>query len=250
MADTCVAVAAADGEEPDCGEERPSAMAGEGPELARPPWDVTGAASYGELWSAHSPGLKRLCMRWMSGHADSAEEAFSRAALVAFEKYPRQREKLRDPGAWLRRLTYNVCMDLHRELGRRGRQLAVNSDGVDLDAAALWSRGVEDPERKYLRAERWAVIVQSVGSLSAKLRVAMALVLFEDRSYREVARRLEISEAALRKRIQEARRELRRRVALYAAGKMQLTSRRRPVAGRCRPGGEDGRKPSGPSAGG
>lgn len=192
---------------------RPSASEGETP-----------PASFEELWLRHGPSLRRLCTRWMSGRDDLGDEAFSRASLLGWQKYPARQHTIRKPAAWLRRLAYNVCMDLHRELGRQGDQPATDLDGVEAQDSTPWPGAPTDPERQVLRAERWSVIETSLGSLSHNLRVVMVRVFLRGESYREVAQRLDISEPALRKRVEEARRRLRRQVALYREGKKSVVA--------------------------
>lgn len=158
----------------------------------------------------------------MSGRVEDAEEAFSRAALLALEKYPRQREELVDPRRWLVRLTYNVCMDLHREAKReQARQLA-DIEAVETAAVSLASAEVSNPERRFLNSEQHAFLMRSIHRLPTRLRVVMEGVVLEELSYRELSDRLAVSELALRKRMQQARSILRRRQAAYSGGKAKL----------------------------
>jgi len=158
-------------------------------------------------------------MVWMSGRADEAEEAFSRAGMLALEKYPQHREDLQDPKAWLTRLTYNVCMDLHRERGReRARQLS-DAELLGRTASPPWSVDFISPERIFLRRELTDLIENSVRCLPLRLREVMEPLIFDDVDYSELAHRLGLSEVALRKRVQQARTILRRQLAAYAHGR-------------------------------
>ena len=179
--------------------------------------------SYEEAWSLSASKLRRKCLQWMSGEVDSAEEAFSRAGLLAFEKYPRQGEGVRDPGAWLSRLTYNICMDLHRELGRRRNWEVSAPETVDSARVQICGRDVTNPERLYLLGEQQVFIEHSVRSLPVKLREVMMPLFFEGCTYSEIAERLAITEMALRKRVQEARCRIRRSLSRYINGEVVLS---------------------------
>lgn len=154
----------------------------------------------------------------MSGRLDEAEEAFSRAGVVAFEKYPRHRGRLDDPKAWLIRLAHNVCMDLHREHRRERAHLVHESEGRTAPGPA-WSEDFVTPERGLLRRELEAVVWSSVRSLPDRLRQVAEAMLLDGASYGEIADRLALSDVALRKRVQQVREILRRRLAAYAAGR-------------------------------
>lgn len=197
------------------------------------------------LWARHESTLMRKCVGWMSGRIDEAEEALSRARLLAFRKYPAKVDEIKEPMAWFNRLTHNVCMDLHRELKReRARQVA-DSDMVE-DASDLgWGCDSASPERRYLRDELETHLKTCVRELPPKLREAMELLFLEDCSYQEIAERLAISEVALRKRIQQARRHVRQGLAAYRSGTIRVRAQREAEDGHAAPAPRS-RRPRGP----
>ena len=180
---------------------------------------TTGAppeAALVSVWRAYGPQLRQRCLVWMGGRRDEADEAFSRAGLLALQKYPGQRRQVLNPRSWLLKLTYHVCMDLHRERGRRRE----HSLGTLVET---WPESVErpdsspaaDPEACYLAGELEDRLRQWVEELPPRLRSATALHVVQEVPYREVAPALGISEANARKRVQEARAILRGRLREY-----------------------------------
>ncbi len=162
----------------------------------------------------------------MSGRVENAEEAFSRAGMLAFEKYSQQEDKILNPHAWLFRLTYHVCIDLHRELRREGRWVVVDSEAVTASSIPIWSGQREvNPERGYLHHEKEEFLGGCIQELPLKLRSVMIPLLCQGRSYGEIADSLAISESTLRKRVQDARALMRQNLSTYLAGKL-----RKPVA--------------------
>jgi RNA polymerase sigma factor (sigma-70 family) len=155
----------------------------------------------------------------MGGHVGDAEEAFSRAGLRIYDKLgsaaPAGEAEVR---AWLLRVTFNVCMDLHREIRRR-REEALPPEAIpdDVEGARLGVASSSDPEMRYLENELHQALRRSIAGLPERLRETVVGYL-SLASYREVARRLAISEVNARKRMQEARKLLRGRLEDYLKG--------------------------------
>ncbi|MES1240577.1 MAG: RNA polymerase sigma factor [Acidobacteriota bacterium] len=173
-----------------------------------------------EAWSRHAPELQRRCLSWTGGNAGDAEEAFSRAASAIFCKFSSKAREITDVRAWFLRLTYNTCMDLHRERRRRGEQ---SLDEVDDDGRICFQQAhpAGNPERRFLDAELAAYLQVRIRELPPKLREALWLRI-QQHSYEEIARRLSINEAAARKRVQLARQILHRQYAEYSFGSRKI----------------------------
>ncbi len=148
----------------------------------------------------------------MSGQVDRGEEAYSRAGILAWQKYSAHQEPILEPGAWLHRLAYHVCIDLHRESKREPDIEVMDAERYEAKSP-LWGNGPTNPERAVISSEMFRLAKTSIESLPPKLRIVMRLLLSDDSSYREMAHHLGISQAALRKRIQEARRRLRHKLS-------------------------------------
>ncbi len=187
------------------------------PSAGKPSASESWQHEFEELWKAQSRYLFRCCLLWNSGRHEHAEEAFSRAALRAFEKYPKYRGKLDNPRYWLRRLTFNTCMDLHRDESRRRSHL---ENATDVETLA--SPHSRSPAGDYLMAERWVHLRAALAELPNRLRTPMELHFLQDMSYSEVATALAISQVNLRKRIQQARALLRENLELYEAGNVVI----------------------------
>ncbi|MEE8584539.1 MAG: sigma-70 family RNA polymerase sigma factor [Acidobacteriota bacterium] len=173
-----------------------------------------------EIWRTHGPELFHKCLFWMSGRVDEAEEAFSRAGVLAFRKY--RPETVENPSGWLRGLTRNVCMDLHRERQRESARGQLDSTTLDSIPNPSWSSEFANPEQIYLRSEMESYLRASVQELPMRLRLVMEPFLYEGCSYREIADRLSITNVALRKRVQQAREAVRGSLAQYQAGEGRL----------------------------
>lgn len=148
--------------------------------------------------------LVRLHHRRLLGYAlaltqrdDAAEDLVQEAFLVAHRELSRF-DASRDFGAWVR----GIVRMKYLEWTRSTRAQAV--DGSVLDSIEerhrSWDRAVEEGREDALTALRGCVQL-----LSAHLGDAVALFYTERRPCAEVAARLGIAEAVVRKRLQRAR---------------------------------------------
>jgi RNA polymerase sigma factor (sigma-70 family) len=192
-----------------------------------------GDDSFTTFWNQYRADILQLCRRAMRNEAD-AEEAFSRASLLLYRKLPEHRNQIENLRGWILRLTFNVCMSLHRENRRRGEQ-SLDDMGPDVRIAPVpvqaTSGGDGDPERSYLLKEMGDFLWKSIDALPDRLR-STVLSHLSHSSYREVADRLAINETNVRKRMQEAREILARRLAEYRSGAVRPplpSGRRRPA---------------------
>ena len=113
----------------------------------------------------------------------------------------RDLSSLRDPdriGAWLRGISRNLCLDVLRRKYRQPLSLDENSDD--------WPAPVPDPEQDP------SPVRAAVLALPEKLREAILLFYVERASYDDIARRLDITSAAVNRRLTRARKLLRERL--------------------------------------
>jgi RNA polymerase sigma factor (sigma-70 family) len=160
-------------------------------------------AEFEALWEANYRAIRDACARWMGGR-ELGDEACARVALDALQKFARYRAMIRDPRGWLMAVGRSVCMDVHRELTRERRVI-----GPSMDSAAHLVFSSTTPERNLLHAERLERVSRAVAALPAPLRRTLELRVVQERSYGEIAAHLGLTEPNVRKRLQQARAELR-----------------------------------------
>ena len=183
------------------------------------------------LWDLHKGNLYHLCLWQMGGVREDAEDALSRAMLKALEKLPNNACRIENFKAWLRRLTLNLCVDMHRERSRQVRRL----ESIENSLSGVSDRLVADtdsPEKGLVNREVFAYVCSAVDSLPPRLREPFVLRFFQEMDYREIAECLILSTDNVRKRIQQARDILREKRNRFLQGSADDRPRR-------------GRKPSG-----
>jgi RNA polymerase sigma factor (sigma-70 family) len=168
-----------------------------------------------QLWQEHQDYLYRCCVKWIGGNSIDAEDALSRVTIKAWEKFQTAAERIRNFKAWISQLTYNLCVDLHRERERHPRGVE------DLEAIVsdeqLASQG-ETPVLAATRQELENFLRDEIDRLSPKLRDVFLLFVDEEQSYKQIAATLNISYENVRQRMSKARAILRERWWDYENG--------------------------------
>jgi RNA polymerase sigma-70 factor (ECF subfamily) len=168
-------------------------------------------AAFWPLWDLYKGHLYHVCLWQMDGVREDAEDALSRSMLRALDKLPRMCGRIQNVGAWLSRLTVNLCVDMHREQKRDARRLE-NIDDVLPAAGEVLQADADSPETVYLNREAIDYVCGVVNDLPPRLREPFALRFFQEMAYCDIAARLILTTDNVRKRIQQARDILRQRM--------------------------------------
>ena len=166
--------------------------------------------AFWDLWGLYKTHLYQICLSRMVGVREDAEDALSRLMLRALDKLPHIGQEIKNIGAWLSRLTVNLCADMHRERRRRARRLE-QIDDVLPSLGDSSPAGADSPEDVFLNREAYACMCEAVNDLPNRLREPFALRFFQEMPYVEIAQRLTLSNETVRKRIQQARDILKQR---------------------------------------
>jgi RNA polymerase sigma-70 factor (ECF subfamily) len=156
--------------------------------------------SYERLVKAFERPIYYLCLRMTQAPQaadDLAQETFIRAfgAMGGFkEGY--------DFYTWLRRIAVNAALNYLRA-SKREEPLG------DRDPAQYQDL----PQDELLRREAERKVQEALGALPSDQRAVFVLRVFEDRSYRDIARDLRISEGTVMSRLSRAREKLKKALA-------------------------------------
>ena len=170
-----------------------------------------------QLWQPHHKYLYSRCIGWMGGNSVEGEEALSLAMLKAREKLHKYAVKITNIRAWFTRLTYNLCMDIHRQ--RRRKAIGIeNIEDIAREADEAVISSFDSPESAILRDELGQFIRNAVNALPERLRTPFILRYYQEVSYPDIAQQLAISQDNAYKRIQQARDLLEKRLKKYFSG--------------------------------
>ncbi len=164
-----------------------------------------------QVWLHHREHLRRQSLRLMAGNLADAEDALSAAMLKASQKFADYAETIINERAWLSRLLHNACMDVYRAQRKQARwvsdQPVSEEDGEAAPAVVPTERS---PEEVALSREQLSQLQDQVVKLPASLRRPFLMRFVQNASYDQIAAELNLTNAAVRKRIQLARERLRR----------------------------------------
>jgi RNA polymerase sigma factor (sigma-70 family) len=147
--------------------------------------------SIGRLYQRHWLGLYTTIRQHISSGED-AEDILLDVFLAALESSTLPRMSEQHQEAWLRRVAYNKCMDLHRRTSRHPAfpleaQVETLSDDERLA-----------PEQAALRQEEVGQLQLHLAALSTDQQEILRLRYAEGLPYAEIAARLRKSEGAIR----------------------------------------------------
>lgn len=161
-------------------------------------------AAFWIIWERHKGYLQRLCARQMNNDPADVEDALSRAMILAWEKLPVHAAKITNLKAWLARLTRNLCIDIHKER-QRWHRFFDGGDDVEMVALERFMPGFAQPESGCLDDELLNLFQGAAEELPERLRDAFLLRCWEEQPYNDIAATLQITNANVRKRVQQAR---------------------------------------------
>jgi len=170
-------------------------------------------AAFSAIVKRHQSRVYGTALHITGSHSDAediAQEAFIRA-YRGLAKFDGRSELF----TWLYRITVNTALNQLRGQGRQRKLARAGADRV----AQFGGRpeapgvGVLDPEGGVLLTERTRRVFAAMEELSETLRVTLVLATVEGLPYRQISEILEIPEGTVAWRVNEARKQLRERLA-------------------------------------
>lgn len=181
------------------------------------------ADAFWTLWERYaSASLASHCLRWMGGNREDAEDALSSASVRALQYLPLHAHKIKNIKAWLTRLLYNHCMTLQKAR-RRHLHYVWSTENVEDTAPGACRSPHTTAEETLLLEERSMYILHGIRTLPPRLREPVILYFYGDMSQHDIATRLHLSPANVRKRLQHARAKLRTQLTSYVHRDVGLT---------------------------
>lgn len=156
------------------------------------------AEAFGTLVARYERPVFNLAYR-MLGDREEARDIAQTAFLKALESLHRFDDRYRFFG-WLYRIAMNEAFDI---LGRRGRQTELN----DVHAAD------DDLMKAVSQAELGTLVRGALDALSHEHRAVLVLRHYQDLSYEEIGKVLDLPDKTVKSRLFEARERLRAQLA-------------------------------------
>jgi RNA polymerase sigma-70 factor, ECF subfamily len=160
--------------------------------------------AFNELWNLYSRRIYGTIFKIVKNPQD-AEDALQDSFLRAFlalESF----EGRASFYTWLSRIAINSALGILRKRRCRPETSIDSTSRQDAERASEGLRDLApDPEHTFDQQQRRAKLMQAIGKLPTNLRETVQELLAEDCSVKEVANRLNISQAAAKSRLYRAR---------------------------------------------
>lgn len=138
------------------------------------------SSDFWELWKEHEAYLFRICLHQLGGIEEDAEDALGVLMVKLLDLMPRYGDRIENLRAWLTRITYNVCIDIRRELHRKWNLQSI--DDLAASDGAIFLSPTESPEEGALRRESARHVSHAIEELWPELRIPFLLhYLYFDR---------------------------------------------------------------------
>ena len=160
--------------------------------------------AFWKLWLRHRGHLYNVCLRRMNGLSCDAADAMSRSMMVACSKMPQYATGINNVQAWLTRLVLNVCSDIYREQRRMAVGVGMAEELVQIEQEHPQEQALS-PEDVTITHEGYARSVRAIAALPPRLRDVARLHFLYEAPYESISRKLSITPANVRKRVQHAR---------------------------------------------
>ena len=161
--------------------------------------------AFWELWEHYKTTLFfRLSLRWMGDSREDAEDALSNASIKAWRYLDVHAQEVTNVKAWLTRLLYNHCMNMHKANQKCQRYIPLTFSTYSV--AEVSTGPVEaPPEEAMLRHEMRMYVRCNINRLPPQLREPLILYFFGNMPQRDIATHLNLSHEVVRKRLQNAK---------------------------------------------
>jgi RNA polymerase sigma-70 factor, ECF subfamily len=170
--------------------------------------------AFASLVKRHTPKILAVALSYARVREDAediVQETFQNAFLH-LDKFEGKSTFL----TWLTRIAINQALMLLRTRRSRRESPMDTSDSEETAASLLdMSDPRPDPEENYVLRERVDVLSAAIGTLRPTVRTAIELRELADLSTRETARRMGISVAAVKARIFQGRKRLRKTLGTF-----------------------------------
>jgi RNA polymerase sigma-70 factor (ECF subfamily) len=166
--------------------------------------------AFNELVNRHHSKIYGLAYR-MLGNPDDAADATQETFLEAY-KSVKTFQFQSQFGTWLYRIGINTCQQYIRKSQSNERKLTAYTREAEIHGPASEN---DSPERVAIQAEQNEIVQDAIGQLPPKQRQVVTLYYMQHLKYREIAEILKCSEGTVASRLNQALKNLKRKLSKY-----------------------------------
>ena len=168
------------------------------------------AEAFNELVNRHHSKIYGLAYR-MLGNREDAADATQETFLEAYKSIKAFRFQSQF-GTWLYRIGINTCQQYIRKLQSHDHKLTAYTREAEISGIAS---DEDSPERSTLKDEQNEIVQGAINWLPPKQREVVTLYYMQHLKYREIAEVLNCSEGTVASRLNQALKNLKRKLSKY-----------------------------------
>ena len=168
------------------------------------------AEAFNELVNRHHSKIYGLAYR-MLGNSEDAADATQETFLEAY-KSVKTFQFQSQFGTWLYRIGINTCQQYIRKSQSNERKLTAYTKEAEIQGRPVEN---DSPERGVIKTEQNEMVQNAIDQLPPKQREVVTLYYMQHLKYREIAEILACSEGTVASRLNQALKNLKRKLSKY-----------------------------------
>ncbi len=159
--------------------------------------------AYAELMKLYKDTIFYMLLK-MTGNPEDAEDLCIETFGKAFTNIHQYNEKYAF-STWLFKIATNHCIDFIRKQKKNVLKQEANEDLEEPEDKFHFVADMMNPEEKFIRGQKVELVRQVVDTLKPRYRKLIALRYFEEQSYEEIARALDLPLGTVKAQLFRAR---------------------------------------------
>ena len=157
-----------------------------------------------EIIKNHGYKIKQIIKNITGEYNEDLEQEVYTKTYLNLNKYKEQNKF----SQWICTIASNLCRDYLRSSKFKNSQITDNDD-EKLEKV----KDNSNPEKIYSSKERQKIILKEINALPKKMKEAIILYEFEDLSYEQIAKKLNVPQGTVKSRINNARKILQEKLS-------------------------------------
>ncbi|MDJ0674998.1 MAG: sigma-70 family RNA polymerase sigma factor [Calothrix sp. MO_167.B42] len=170
-----------------------------------------------QLWNLYKPYIEKLCLLKGLRNDEDIKDVVMMTFERAWKKILNNDQSINSFKSWLGKIACNLCIDIIRQ-SNHTLLIGAHIDEITSENQVIGNISYDYPMSDLLQKEEIKYLHYWIRCLSAKLRYPLILYYYQKKSYSDIAQKLSISQYGVDKRLQQARKILKKHLCRYRSG--------------------------------
>ena len=170
-----------------------------------------------QLWNLYKPYIEKLCLLKGLRNDEDIQDVVMMTFERAWKKILKNDQSINNLKSWLGKIACNLCIDIIRH-SKHTLLIGTYIDDIASENQVIGTVSYDHPMSKLLQKEEIKYLHYCIQCLPFKLRYPLKLYYYQKKSYSDIAQELSISQYGVDKRLQQARKILKKHLCEYRSG--------------------------------